>query len=469
MRELTQRPLALGLITVIAIVNLGLGAMLTTAPTEGVALAVLPLLVLTLAALVASDRAVLVFAAIVLCLLGPLPLADPLPLNTSVQLYLSDFLVVLAVVSWIVARLIDPQTPGLSSLRTHVLGWPLVLFGAFLFIGILQGYERYGTSLVSVPWRFLLYASIAFAVTDLEPRRAYRWLVIVFYGGVIWQVAVGLHDLATGTAATGAVDLSTGGERVLAGSTAMFMAGALLLALLNLELDRRAHRTALHLLMAGLATFALVLTFQRTTFALLPLLVPLFLLAFRHTRSRALSFLPLCAPFIVLLVLLVPRADPQLVPTLADRLTANPRTDTAFVWREKAVAAVFRQIDEAPVTGVGFGRSISFEIEGQRLTMAADPHNQFLYLWAGGGLLLLGSFVLLLVVYLFDSWRRFKNGAAGARRLVFWTVSFWFVFVVNSMTGIVLTTPPLLLVFWILMVLPMIVRPGEERGNARSV
>ncbi len=64
----------------------------------------------------------------------------------------------------------------------------------------------------------------------------------------------------------------------------MFMAGALLLALLNLELDRRARRTALHLVMAGLATFALILTFQRTTFALVPLLVPLLLLAFRHAR-----------------------------------------------------------------------------------------------------------------------------------------------------------------------------------------
>ena len=467
MREYSRRPLAIGLVSALAAVNVGLGAMLTTARTEGTTLAVLPLLLLALAVLIASDRAVLVFAAIGLCLLRPLPFAEPLPLPLPFELYLSDVLVALAVGSWVGARLIDRQTAGLSALRTRVLGWPLVLFGVLLFIAVLRGHALYGTSLVSLPMRFFLYAGIAFALTDLQPRTAYRWLVIVFYGGTIWQVIVGLHDIATGTAATGAVVLSSGGERVLAGSTAMFMAGALLIALLNLELDRRADRTALHLVMAGLATFALILTFQRTTFALVPLLVPLLLLAFRHVRGRALAFLPLCAPFIVLAVLLVPRADPHLYPTLVDRLTANPTTDTAVTWREKAIGAVFRQIDEAPITGVGFGRTITFEVAGERLTMAPDPHNQFLYLWAGGGLLLLGSFVLLLVVYQLESWRRFKTATREERRLIFWAVSFWLLFVVNSMTGIVLTTPPLLLVFWILMVLPMIVRPGES-GDATS-
>ena len=92
---------------------------------------------------------------------------------------------------------------------------------------------------------------------------------------------------------------------------------------------------------------------------------------------------------VVLALLLIPRADPNLYPTFVDRLLANPTTDTAVTWREKAIGAVFRQIDEAPITGVGFGRTVTFEIAGERVTTAADPHNQFLYLWAGGGLLLL--------------------------------------------------------------------------------
>jgi O-Antigen ligase len=466
MRDYERSPLGIG-VAALAFLNVGLGAMLASARLEGTAVAVLPLIVLACAVLVVSDRSVLVFAAIALCLLEPLPFAQPLSVPIPIQIYASDVLVALAVGSWLGARLIGRQSTGLSMLRTRILGWPLLLFGALLVTDVVRGHEVYGTSLVSVPLRFFLYAGIAFALTDLEPRRAYRGLVIVFYAGTIWQVLVGLHDLHTGTAATRAVALSTGGERVLAGSTAIFMAGALLIALLNLELDRRAQRTALHLVMAALASTALILTFQRTTFALIPLLVPLLLLAFRHARGRALAFLPLCAPFLVLALLLIPRADPHLYPTLGDRLLANPTTDTAVTWREKAIDAVFRQIDEAPVAGVGFGRTITFDVAGERLTTAADPHNQFLYLWAGGGLLLLGSFVLLLVVYLFESWGRFKTATREERRLIFWAVSFWFVFIVNSTTGIVLTTPPLLLVFWILMVLPMIVRPGE-RGNARS-
>ncbi len=81
---------------------------------------------------------------------------------------------------------------------------------------------------------------------------------------------------------------------------------------------------------------------------------------------------------------------------------------------------------------------------------------------------MLGSFVLLLLLYLRDSWRRFRAGTMEERRLVFWAVSLWFVFVVNAATGIILTEPELLLTFWILMFLPMIV-PDRRRGDATVV
>jgi O-antigen ligase len=148
---------------------------------------------------------------------------------------------------------------------------------------------------------------------------------------------------------------------------------------------------------------------------------------------------------------------------LDDRITANPNTDTSATWRKEAIRAVWPQVREAPLTGVGFGRTTRFVIKGQRITGGQDPHNQFIYLWAGGGLLLLGSFGLLLAVYLAESWRRYSGGTREERQLIFWTVSLWFVFVVNSATGITLTSPSLLLVFWILMVLPMIVRREEMR------
>jgi O-antigen ligase len=462
-----HRSAALGAIAALAAANLVLGQMLATARTEAVAFALVPIIALGIGILIASNRAILAFAALAINLLSPLPVTEALPLGGGIQVYPSDILVLLAVASWVGAWLIAPEDARPSTLRTTLLGWPLLLFGVALVIAVIRGHELYGASLVGVPLRLLLYAGIAAAVTDLKPHDAYKWLVGLFYAGTLWQVVVGIYGYATGTSATSAVVLSTGGERVLAGSTAMFMAGALLLALLNLEVDRSAGRTGGHLLMAGLATFALVNTFQRTTFALVGLLVPLAVLAFRRIGLRAGAILPLCVPFLVLAALVIPQAAPSFFQTLSERITASPTTDTSAQWREQAIDAVWPQIQEAPITGVGFGRTASFELNNVRTTLSQDPHNQFIYLWAGGGLLLLGSFALLLLVYLAESWRRFRAGTSEERRLIFWAVSLWFVFLVNSATGITLTNPPLLLVFWVLMVLPMIVRRGQT-GAARA-
>jgi O-antigen ligase len=459
-----RRPVALSTIAALAAANVGLGLTLATARTEAVALALVPVVAVGLGSLVASSRAILVFAAIAINLFAPLPLTDAIPLAIGIQVYPSDVLVLLAVASWVAAWLVNPEARP-SSLQTRLLGWPLLLFGIMLFAAVVKGHERYGEQLVGVPLRFLLYAGIAAAVTDLKPRDAYRWLVVLFYAGTVWQVLFALYGYATGTSTTDQVDLSTGGERVLAGSTAMFMAGALLLALLNLERDSSAGRTALHLTMAALATFALVSTFQRTTFAVVGLLVPLFLLAFRRIGLRTAAFLPLVVPFIAVVALLVPKANPALFPTLVDRITASPSTDANAIWRLERNAAVWKQVREAPVVGVGFGRPVRLISKGLHYNIGQDPHNQFLYLWAGGGILLLGSFVLLLAVYLIEAWRRFRAGTSDERRLIFWAVSLWFVFVVNSLTGITLTQPHLLLPFWILMVLPMVVRT-ERSGVA---
>lgn len=460
-----RRFIAPGTFAALVAANAGLGVMLATARTKGVALALVPVILVAIGSLIASNRAILIFAAFAINLLSPFTPVGLLPLPAGIHVYPSDILVLLAVASWVTAWLINPEEARPSSLRTRVLGWPLLLFGIMLFAAVVRGHERYGEELVGLPLRLLLYAGIAAAVTDLRPRDAYRWLVGLFYAGTVWQVVVALHGYATGASATSADQLSTGGQRVLAGSTAIFMAGALLFALLNLELDRPAGRTALHLTMALLATFALVSTFQRATFAVVSLLVPLSLLAFRRIGLRTAAFLPLCAPFLVLVALLVPKVDPTFFPTLIHRITASPSTDTSAQWRVKANSAVWRQVQEAPITGVGFGRPASFVTSNGRTWVGQDPHNQFLFLWAGGGLLLFGSFVLLLVVYLFESWRRFRSATNEERRLIFWAVSMLFVFVVNSLSGIVLTATYLLLPFWILMVLPMVVRP-HVRGAA---
>jgi hypothetical protein len=444
----------------LAALNLALGLMLVSGQKKAVMLAIVPVVLVALGSLIASNRAVLVFAAFAIDLFAPLPLTGALPLPTGVVIYPSDVLVLLAVGSWVAAWLISPREARPSSLNTRVLGWPLLLFGLALFAALIHGHLRYGTSIVSLSLRLLVYAGIAAAMTDLKPRDAYRALVFLFYAATVWQALVAAYDIATGTTSTGSANLSTGGERILAGSTAMFMIGTLLLALLNLERDHRASRVALHLVIAALAAFVLANTFARANFALVLLLVPLFLVVFRRVRSRAASFVPLAVPFVVAAAMIVPRVDSSFFPTLVDRVAASPTTDTSVNYRRKAYGAIWQQIQEAPVTGSGFGRPASFTVNYERFTIVQDPHNQFLYLWAGGGLLLLGTFVLLLLVYVLEAWRRLRTAAPDERRLVIWAVSLWFVFVVNSLSGAILTVSDLLLVFWVLMVLPMVVRPG---------
>jgi O-antigen ligase len=450
-------------------VGAGLWAMFTIAPAPGVALAIAPVAIVTIGALIASNRAILVVVAFALPLLAPLPVSGTLPIHIGIQVYPSDILVFLAIAAWAAAWLINPADERPSLPRAPLLGWPLLLFGIALFAAIIRGHERYGETLFSLPLRFLLYAGIAFALSDLKPRDAYRWLVAVFYAGTLWQVGVAIRGYATGTSATTQVVLSTGGERVLAGSTAMFMAGALLLALLNLETQRTARETAFHLVMAGLATFALVSTFQRTTFAAASILVPIVLLMFRRVGLRTAAFVPVLVPFLVLAALLVPRADPTLFPTFRDRVTASPSTDASAQWRLKAYSAVWAQVREDPLRGVGFGRPAIFASQGFRYNVGQDPHNQFLYLWAGGGLLLFGTFVLVQAFFLLDAASRFGRATIRERLLIFWTVSLWFVFIINSLTGITLTQPDLLLAFWVLLVLPMTVNTRfheiAERGN----
>jgi O-antigen ligase len=458
--------IALAIFGALAVTNVWLGAMYADARNTAVTLAMVPVVLVAIGSLIASNRTVLIFAAFALNLFSPFTPEGALPLPGGINLYPADILVLLAVASWVAAWLINPAETRPSTLRTRVLGWPLLLFGVILFATVVRGHERYGEELFGVPLRLVLYAGIAAAVTDLTPRDAYKWLVGLFYAGAVWQSLLAVYGYATGTSTTNQVALSTGGERVLAGSTAMFMAGALLLALLNVERDRSARRTALHLAIAMLATFALVSTFQRSTFAAVGVLVPLFLFAFRRIGLRIAAYLPLLAPFLVMVALLVPKADQKLFPTLANRITASPSTDATATWRLKAYSSVWAQVREEPLLGVGFGRRTRFISKDVHYNVTQNPHNQFLYLWAAGGSLLFGSFILLLAVYLIESWRRFRAATGDERRLIFWAVSLWFVFVVNSATGIVLTQSHLLLSFWVLMVLPMIVRPDRSGVTA---
>jgi O-antigen ligase len=459
---------SIALVGFAALANLALAVAFAQSRTAATALAFLPALLVVFGVLVASSRAVLAFAALALDFAYPLPIDSALPLPGGVNVYMTDVLVLLALAAWGTSWLLSEPNDRPRWLRTPVLGWVYLLFAALMLITVVRGHERYGESIFSVPMRLVAYAGIAAALTTLTAREAYRGIVFVFYAGAVWQTLVGSYELATGGSVAGPGEISTGGERLLAGSVAIFLSGSLLLALLNLQRETLARKQALHLVIAALSTFSLILTFQRTTFAAIGVVVPVLFLFVRRLSTSLALYLPLCIPFLVLAALLIPRAAPNVVPTLTDRLTANPSTDTSARWRTYAIGAVWSQVRESPVTGVGFGREASFTINGVRVTLTQDPHNQFIYLWAAGGLVLLGSFVLLLLTYLRDVWRRLRGATGLARTLVLWAVALWFVFVVNVATGVILTAPYLLLPFWILMLLPAAVVPMTDSSNERQ-
>ncbi len=205
-----RRLLTLWVAAGLAAASAALGVLVTHARAEGLTVALVPVAFVAIGWLIASNRAFLIFAAFGLCLLAPLPVTDPLPVHVGIQVYPSDLLVLLALVSWAAAWLLNPETARPSLPRTQVLGWPLLLFAVALLAAIIRGHERYGESLFSLPLRFVVYAGIAFAISDLKLSDAYRWIVAVFYAGTVWQAGVAIYGYATGTSATNQIILSTG-------------------------------------------------------------------------------------------------------------------------------------------------------------------------------------------------------------------------------------------------------------------
>jgi len=456
-----------------ASLNVAVGVGLAAGRTAlAAAVVAVPALVVGLGALAASTRGVLVFAALALEFTAdPVNNGLELPGGGDVTIFAADVLALLAVVSWAAARLVTPQERRPGTLHTGVLGWPLVLLAVGLVIGLVRGGDLYGASLLGMPLRLAIYAGIACAMTDLTPRDAYRGIVAVFYVGTVWQSLVGAYYLATGTSATSSLELSTGGTRFLGITIATYLAGALVLALLNLRLDRRVRWRALHLFIAALATFGVTIAFTRAVFLALAIIVPVLLLGSRRLRGALLAYVPVLVPLVVLAALVVPLVAPELVSTLESRLTSSPGTDSSVDWRDRAYEVALRGVDEQPVLGVGFGRQSTFYVDGQRNLIEGDPHNGFLYLLAGGGVLTLGAFLILIAFYLRDAWRRLLSARDRTERsLVVWAVSTWFIFLLHAVVEPVLTYPSMILTIWILMLLPALVPLRERRsGSSRPV
>ena len=428
----------------------------------------LPALLIGFGALVGRHRAVLAWAAFALNLTGLRFITDPLPLPGGTSIFATDVLVLLAFGSWLAARLTRPRGAVVSSMRlSPIFGWPLVLLAVAIAGGVLAGHDRYGASIIGQPFRIVLYAGIALALLEVSPREAWRAITKVFYVGAVVQSLYAVYYLASGGAQTDQVSLSTGGTRVLALSIAIYLTGSLVCALLNLELERSAGRNFLHLGIAGLALFGILVSFGRTTYAAVALIAPLLFFSRRYLRRTVVLMLPILAPAVVLVLLVLPQVAPTVIPTLQARLTGTSTQDANVRWRDLARESALEGYEDERLRGVGFGRVTEFRINNQTVTIHGDPHNSYVYLLAGGGLLALGSFLLLCGLYVVDAVRRLRRALSVESALIVWSLATWLAFMVNALAGPIFSNPVMMLTMWVLMTLPSIV-PRRSGGPAAT-
>lgn len=430
------------------------------------AVGLLPALMIAFGALVESQRALLAWAALAISFTGMDVLVQRLPLPGGAAVFSTDVLLLLAVGAWLASRLSRTEQRGRVRLSA-IFGLPLALVAVTVVAGILKGQERYGASFIGQPLRLVLYAGIALALIDTTPSSAWKAITRVFYAGAIVESFWAAYYLATGGSQTGGDNLSTGGVRVLALSVAIYLTGSMICALLNLELERQPLRQLGHAAVAGLALFGIVVSFGRTTYAAVALIVPLLLVSRRYMRRAVFFVLPLFAPIIVIGALLVPTVAPDLLPTLQRRITATSSEDINVKWRNRARDAALDGVDKEWLTGVGFGRVTRFEIEGKVFTIHGDPHNSFVYLLAGGGVLALGAFLLVCLLYVVDALRRLRRADAVGQAVIVWALGTWLAFMVNAAAGPVLPHPIMLLTIWILFALPSVV-PRAQAADSRK-
>jgi O-antigen ligase len=284
--------------------------------------------------LIYRSRLALVLIAVGLPLTSAPYGRTPLPFSGSVTVFAADLLVLSSVGLWALERILSRETT--LRLSSPILGWPLVLFALVLIPGILRGHERYGLGLVGQPVRLVLYAAIALSVLGLRSRDVFWGLTAVLYAGTVWQLVLAGYSLVSGESQTGSDLLSTGGTRVLSLGAGMYIAAALLAALLNVEYDHR--RRWLHLSVAGLALVAEALTFGRTTFIALAVIVPVTFWVLPGMRSFVLRKWKVWIAFAVV-VIAGAALTPSIGQTLIDRVSANPLHDSTVRWRVGAFEA----------------------------------------------------------------------------------------------------------------------------------
>lgn len=380
------------------------------------------------------------------------------PLATSAgNIYVSDVIVGIVVIYWIVQWVGLPrnQTPlRLSAMFSAVA----VLLLLALLPGIVRGHDTFGTSYLSNPIRLAVYALVVLALVRLPAARLETALRIGFSAGIVVSAVIGFYLLLTGGHQTDASVLSTGGTRVLALSTAMYAGMGMLLALLLVlwRPDRR--HPQIEWIVLTLGTCIQILALGRTT--LIGLVVLIAVITLSVHRSRRAFIVGCCAVGILIIgVTLVGRVPlPRPLNYATERVTGTSVSDENVQWRVRAVESVLASANGHLLTGAGFGLRPTFDFNGSQVVVeGGDPHNGYIYLLAGGGVVALFAFCLLIGAVFYQGASRLRSDRGPQRLIVAWAMAAAILFLINVATGPDLSQPYELLTLWLLLGIPFFV------------
>ena len=445
-----------GFIAAAALANVAIAVALGSGKAiAAVPLALLPITLLAFGVLLSAHRVVLVFVALALNFTGLSILDRPLPLPGGTALYATDVILLLAVAAWTAERLAGGDQERERRALPLVATWPLLLLTASVALAVARGNEHFGTGIFGQPARLILYAGIAAALTDATAPALWRGITIVFYSGAVVQFCYALFHLAFGGSQTTSNNLSTGGTRILALSTSLYLVGSLVCALLNLERSGEpVGRQIGHAAIACLALFGIIVSFGRTVYLAVALILLTLFLTRKALRHSVAWLLPLFLPALIAVILLIPVFAPTLAPTLTSRITAPPSSDMNVQWRNRGRDVAIAGLDQHLLTGFGFGRPVRFVFHGRHYDLTGDPHNSYLYLLVGGGLMALGSLIAVMLAFVFDVVRRLRRSAGAEQSLLIWSLCFWCTIMLNALAEPILTDATLLMTIWILMIVP---------------
>ena len=85
-------------------------------------------------------------------------------------------------------------------------------------------------------------------------------------------------------------------------------------------------------------------------------------------------------------------------------------------WRRRGREAALAGLDQHLLTGFGFGRPVRFVFLGRIQDVTGNPHNSYVYILAGGGVLALGALLAVMLAYVVDVLRRLRR-AVGVEQM----------------------------------------------------